>query len=62
MYRLEVAEKLSEDALRAFDGMTVSPDHGATVLVGPVNDQAQLYRLLRQVSDFGLTLLSVRPI
>ena len=47
VYRLEVAEDLSDEAVRAFDGMTASSDHGATVLVGLVNDQAQLYKLLR---------------
>jgi len=61
-FRLEIAEKLSEDALRAFDGMTVSRDHGATVLVGPVSDEAQSYKLLRRVYELGLTVVSLKPI
>jgi hypothetical protein len=62
MYRLEIAENLSEDALGVFDGMTVSPDHGATVLVGPISDKAQSYKLLRRVYELGLTLVSLKPI
>jgi hypothetical protein len=38
--------------------MTLSREHGNTVLVGIVRDQAELQGLLHRVSDFGLTLLS----
>jgi hypothetical protein len=58
-YRLEVDGELSELGQWAFSGMTLSHDHGHTVLVGPVRDQAELYGLLQRVSDLGLTLISV---
>jgi hypothetical protein len=61
-YRLVVEGELSERSRQAFDGMTMAHDHGNTVLVGPVRDQAQLQGLLQRVSDLGLTLLSANAL
>jgi hypothetical protein len=58
VYRLTVEGELSDRARPAFEGMTLTRDHGTTVLIGRVNDQAQLQAMLRRVSDLGLTLLS----
>jgi hypothetical protein len=61
-YRLVIAEELDDERVRAFDGIAVSHDHGATVLVGPVSDKAQFYTLLRRVFKLGLTLQSAKLI
>jgi hypothetical protein len=58
-YRLVVDGELSDDLGQAFEGMSLSREHGTTVLVGPIRDQAQLHGLLQRFSELGLTLLSV---
>jgi hypothetical protein len=41
-----------------FESLRVSSDeHGQTVLVGPVTDQAALHGLLAKIRDLGLLLL-----
>lgn len=57
-YRLTVEGELSDRMSPAFEGMTLTREHGNTVLAGPVRDQAELHGLLQRVSDLGLTLLS----
>jgi hypothetical protein len=57
-YRLTVEGELSDRMRPAFEGMTLTREHGNTVLAGPVRDQAELQGLLQRVSDLGLTLLS----
>jgi hypothetical protein len=43
-----------------FDGLSISlEDTGATLLTGPVVDQAALHGLLNKVRDLGMPLLSV---
>ena len=61
-YRLIVAGELGSSAGRAFEGMTLAHDHGNTVLVGPVRDQAALFGILQRVCDLGLTLLSAAAV
>ena len=43
-------------------GMTLTHEHGRTVLTGPVRDQAELQGHLQRVSDLGLTLLGATPV
>jgi hypothetical protein len=62
IYRLEVEGELSGTVGCAFEGMSLIHERGNTVLEGPVEDQAELNGILQQVSDFGLTLLSVHAI
>jgi hypothetical protein len=62
IYRLEVQGELSETVGCAFEGMSLMHEQGNTVLEGLVEDQAELTGLLQQVSEFGLTLLSVNAI
>jgi hypothetical protein len=43
-----------------FEGLTITlEDNGATLLTGPVVDQAALHGLLKKVRDLGVPLLSV---
>ncbi len=62
MYRLEVEGELSDPTGRMFEGMSLRYEHGNTVLIGPVRDQAELQGLLQHVSDLGLTLLNVNAV
>ena len=62
-YRIRVQGHLDQRWVSWFDGMSIThePD-GATVLEGPVADQAALHGMLQRVRDTGLTLISVAPI
>ena len=51
--------ELSDRMQPAFEAMTLTREHGNTVLSGTVRDQAELHVLFQRVSDLGLTLLSV---
>lgn len=43
-----------------FDGLSIqSTGRDATLLVGPLTDQAALHGVLMKIRDLGLTLLSV---
>jgi hypothetical protein len=57
-YRLTVEGELSDRMRPAFEGMTLTREHGNTVLAGVVRDQSELHGLLQRVSELGLTLLS----
>jgi hypothetical protein len=61
-YRLKAEGELSEQAGRLFEGMSLSNDHGNTLLVGRIRDQAELHGLLQRFADLGLTLLSINLI
>jgi hypothetical protein len=61
-YRLETEGELSDQLGRLFEGMSLTHDHGNTVLVGLVRDQSELYGLLQRFADLGLTLVSVGAI
>lgn len=60
VYQITVKGQLSADWCAWFDGMTITQDAaGATLITGPVADQAALHGLLRKVRDLGLTLLAL---
>ena len=61
-YRIVLRGRLSERFASAFDGMTVEPGPGQTILVGDVRDQAHMYGLLNQLRDFGIDLVAVQPV
>jgi hypothetical protein len=62
-YELRVKGVLDSSWSAWFDGLQVtSDDHGQTVIVGPVIDQAALHGLLAKVRDLGLELTLVRRI
>jgi hypothetical protein len=58
-YRITIRGNVSERLASAFDGMRIEPGQGTTMLVGRVQDQAELYGLLNQLRDFGLELVRV---
>ncbi len=57
-YVLTVEGELSDRLGQAFSGMTLTCVEGKTVISAPALDQAQLFGLLQQISDLGLTLLN----
>lgn len=61
-YRLVVEGELSDRMRPAFEGMTLTHEHGNTVLSGPVRDQSELQGLLLRMSELGLTLLSMAAV
>ena len=61
VYRIVVRGELSQRFRPAFEGMTLAPSDGRTVITGPVVDQAHLHGLLDRVGELGLELVSVNP-
>jgi hypothetical protein len=61
-YRLTLEGELSDRAAIAFDGLTLTREHGTTVLRGTVRDQAELQGLFQRIMDLGLTLVSATSV
>ena len=61
-YRLEAEGELTDQLGPLFEGMTLTRDHGKTIFVGHVRDQAELFGFLQRFADLGLTLLRVDSI
>lgn len=61
-YRLILKGELSEPFGFLFEGMTMTPCGGTTVLTGIVIDQVHLHGLLEQVQELGLELVSVEAL
>ena len=60
IYQIRVEGQLTPDWSEWFSGLTVSSaEDGDTVLTGALADQAELFGILRQIRDLGLTLVSV---
>jgi hypothetical protein len=60
-YQIRVKGNLDQKWSDWFDGFTITPQaDGATLLTGPVVDQAALHGLLGKIRDLGLPLLSVK--
>ena len=59
VYTIVVEGELSGRFSSAFDGMSLSAEHGETELVGDVVDQSQLQGLLSHIADLGLVLVRV---
>lgn len=60
VYEIRVQGHLDARWIGWFDGLSFThTGDGATVLAGPVADQAALHSLLRKVRDLGLPLISV---
>jgi hypothetical protein len=61
-YRLEVQGHLGDLMRRSFPRMRIAYKNGNTVLVGPVQDQAELTGLLQHFLGLGLKLVSVTAV
>ena len=59
-YEIRIQGRLDDRWSAWFDGLDLSrTQDGATVLRGPIPDQAALHGLLAKLRDIGLPLLSV---
>jgi hypothetical protein len=61
-YEIVVRGRLSNRYARAFDGATLVPYDGQTMLRADLADQSQLYGLLNRLRDFGIELVSVNAV
>ena len=60
MYRIRIQGHLAALWADWFDGVIIVPlDNGATLIAGPVVDQAALHGMLNHIRDLGLPLLAV---
>ena len=63
VYQIRVKANLDQKWSDWFDGFTITQQaDGATLLTGPVADQAALHGLLAKIRDLGLPLLSVKRV
>ncbi len=61
VYQIRVQGHLGPQWTDWFAGLAITlEEDGATLLTGPVTDQAALHGLLRKVRDLGLPLLAVQ--
>jgi hypothetical protein len=60
-YRLVLAGELSPRYATVFEGMQVTSESGETVVVGTIQDQAQLHGLLDRIASLGITIVSLAP-
>lgn len=60
IYEIKIEGYLGQQWTDWFGGLTITlQNNGATLLTGPVVDQAALYGLLKKVRDLGMPLISV---
>ena len=60
-YRLVLRGELGDPFGFLFEGMQLQRLAGMTVLTGQVTDQAHLLRLIEQIQELGVELISVNP-
>jgi len=61
-YEIVVRGRLSNRYECAFDGATLVPRNGQTMIRADLADQSQLYGLLNRLRDFGIELVSVNAV
>jgi hypothetical protein len=61
-YRLVVKGELGPLYASAFEGMEIESAGGRSMLVGSIEDQAEMIGLVERIASLGLTLVSVAPI
>lgn len=59
IYEIRVKGSLDASWSNWFAPLTLIPQQDETVIVGPVQDQAELFGILLKVRDMGLELISV---
>jgi hypothetical protein len=62
IYEIRVAGKLDASWSDWFDGFTISNQHGESIIVGMVMDQAALLGILTKIGHLNLPLLSLKLI
>jgi hypothetical protein len=63
IYHIRVSGHLDDRWSEWLGGMAIErEDDGATLLVGPVVDQAALHGVITRIRDLGLPLLSVKQV
>lgn len=60
-YEIVVRGRLTAGLDAAFHELTLESRPGATALTGDFADQNELHRVLDQLTDFGLEVMSVDP-
>ncbi|MBE0699515.1 MAG: ABC transporter ATP-binding protein [Anaerolineaceae bacterium] len=58
-YQIKVEGRLPSETAPALEGMTIEEKEDQTLLTGPIDGQASLYRLIEHLKTLKLTLLSV---
>jgi hypothetical protein len=60
LYEIRIEGHLDREWADWFEGLAITlEDDGATLLRGPIADQAALHAVLRRIRDLGAPLLSV---
>jgi len=60
-YRLVLEGELGPRYAAFFEGMQVTSEGGETVVVGTIEDQAQLHGLLDRIASLGIKIVSLAP-
>lgn len=60
IYHIQVYGQLDQKWEDWFDGFTITPINGETLLTGLIQDQAALHGALAKIRDLGLSIISVR--
>ena len=62
IYQIRVRGQLDPEWTDWFEGLTITQDHGETLLTGPLVDDAALHGILKKARDLGMPLLAVNRI
>jgi hypothetical protein len=60
-YRLVLEGELGPRYSALFEGMHVKSENGETVVIGTIEDQAQLHGLLDRIASLGIKIVSLAP-